>query len=454
MTSLLNSIKKSMHEFASDAPLCVALSGGVDSVVLLHGLVLQKRFSSIRALHINHQLSDNADSWQRHCESLCASLEVPLTSISVDVRSELGANQEGLESAARNCRYQAFEKDIGAGETFLLAHHADDQYETMLLRLMRGAGPGGLSGIPARRVLGLGRLYRPLLALPRQTLLDYAQVSQLSWVEDESNQDSRFDRNFCRNEVLPLLATRWPSYRSCWAKSSQLLGEADELMQALAELDIADAATKNSLVLNLDALQLLSQSRLRNAIRYWLLSLGLDDLGWGKLNAIVVAFDSAEHKTRTLVQANDFRLMTYAGKLYALPPAQELINQSLPWQLDTKECVLPGNGCLRLISSVSVPAMSIDRLRMKDVQIRYRQGGEELKLPGRPTKSLKKLLQEAAIEPWLREQLPLIYIAEQLAFVPGIGVAENYSVSPSDESAFTVEWVQQNFNWPSNEKSN
>jgi tRNA(Ile)-lysidine synthase len=146
--------------------------------------------------------------------------------------------------------------------------------------------------------------------------------------------------------------------------------------------------------------------------------------------------------------------MTYAGKLYALPPAQELINQSLPWQLDTKECVLPGNGCLRLISSVSVPAMSIDRLRMKDVQIRYRQGGEELKLPGRPTKSLKKLLQEAAIEPWLREQLPLIYIAEQLAFVPGIGVAENYSVSPSDESAFTVEWVQQNFNWPSNEKSN
>lgn len=454
MTSLLKSINQSMHEFASDAPLCVALSGGMDSVVLLHGLVLQKRFSSIRALHINHQLSDNADSWQRHCETLCASLDVPLTSISVDVLSELGQNLEGLESTARNCRYQAFEKNIAAGETFLLAHHADDQYETMLLRLMRGAGPSGLSGIPARRGLGLGRLYRPLLALPRQALLDYAKASQLSWVEDESNRDSRFDRNFCRNEVLPLLATRWPSYRSCWAKSSQLLGEADELMQALAELDIADAATKESSILNLGALQLLSRSRLRNAIRHWLLSLGLDDVGWRKLNAIVVAFDATEQKTRTLVQANDFRLIVYAGKLYALPPAQALIKQSLPWQLDTQECVLPGNGCLRLISSVSMPTMSIDRSRMKDAQIRYRQGGEELKMPGRPTKSLKKLLQEAGIEPWLREQLPLIYIAEQLAFVPGIGVAENYSASPSDESAFTVEWVQQNFNCPSNEKSN
>lgn len=443
-----------MHEFASDAPLCVALSGGMDSVVLLHSLVLQERFSSIRALHINHQLSDNADSWQRHCETLCASLEVPLTCISVDVLSALGTNLEGLESRARNCRYEAFEKDIAVGETFLLAHHADDQYETMLLRLMRGAGPSGLSGIPARRGLGLGSLYRPLLALPRQALHDYAQASQLSWVEDESNQDSRFDRNFCRNEVLPLLATRWPGYRSCWAKSSQLLGEADELMQALAEFDIADAATEDSSVLNLGTLQLLSQSRLRNAIRYWLHSLGLDDVGWSKLNAIVVAFDSIKQKTRTLVQANDFRLIVYAGKLYALPPVQELIKQSLPWQLDKQECVLPGNGCLRLISSVSMAAMSIDRSRMENVQIRYRQGGEEMKMPGRPTKSLKRLLQEAGIEPWLREQLPLIYIAEQLAFVPRVGVAESYFASPSDERAFTVEWVPQNFNWPLSEKSN
>ncbi|MFT4888759.1 MAG: tRNA(Ile)-lysidine synthase [Pseudohongiellaceae bacterium] len=454
MVSLLQSFNESMLELSSDAPLCVALSGGMDSVVLLHCLVLQKRFLSIRALHINHQLSENADCWQRHCESLCAHLEVPLTSITVDVRSGLEGNQDGLENAARNCRYQAFQENIAAGEILLLAHHADDQYETMLLRLMRGAGVKGLSAIPPRRALGLGYLLRPLLAIPRQQLLDYAQTSQLSWIEDESNQDSRFDRNFCRNEVLPLLARRWPNYRSSWAKSSQLLSEADELMRALAELDMAAAATEEGSVLNLGALQLLAPVRLRNTIRYWLLGLGLDDIGWGKLNAVVDAFASTQKNTKTLLEANDFRLVVHAGNLYALPPKQALIEQVLHWQLDKEECVLPGNGCLRLVSLVNEPAMSIDRARMAEVQIRYRQGGEELKLPGRPTKSLKKLLQEAGIQPWLRMRIPLVFVADQLAFVPEIGVSENYAADTVVRQGVTVKWLRPNFNWPLNEKSN
>lgn len=454
MTLLLNSIKESMHEFACDAPLCVALSGGMDSVVLLHGLILQRRFSSIRALHVNHQLSDNADSWQRHCESLCADLEVPLTSVSVDVSSSLGVNREGLEAQARNCRYEAFEKNIGAGETLLLAHHADDQYETMLLRLMRGAGVRGLSAIPIRRSLAQGDLYRPLLTLPRDQLLDYAQSSQLSWVEDESNQDSQFDRNFCRNEVLPLLATRWPNYRSSLAKSNQLLGEADELMQALAEVDLAAAETNDDSVLNVEALQLLTPARLRNTIRYWLLGLNIDDIGWRKLNAVVDAFATTQKNTRTLLEASDFRLIVHAANLHLLPPEQALIEQSLSWSLDQEEYVLPGNGCLRLTSSANNPVMSIDMAQMIEVQIRYRQGGEELKLPGRPTKSLKKLLQEAGIAPWLRERIPLVFVDGQLAFVPGIGVAEKYSTETTGEQGVTVQWLKPNFNWPVNEKCN
>lgn len=454
MTSLPNSINESLHDFVADAPLCVALSGGMDSVVLLHCLLSLKKFSSIRALHINHQLSDNANSWQRHCESLCAHLEVPLTSIVVDVRSELGANQEGLENAARNCRYQAFEENIGSGETLLLGHHADDQYETMLLRLMRGAGVRGLSAIPISRALGQGVLVRPLLAIARQQLLDYAQNSQLSWIEDESNQNSQYDRNFCRNEVLPLLATRWPSYRSSWAKSSQLLGEADELMQALAEIDIAAAATEEVAVLNLGTLHLLSPARLRNTIRYWLLGLGQGDIGWRKLNAIVDAFAATQKNTRVLLETTDLRLIVHAGYLHALPPKQVLMEQCLSWSLDQEECVLPGNGSLRLTPSGNKPTMSIDRARMEHVQIRYRQGGEELKLLGRPTKSLKKLLQEANIKPWLRECIPLVFVADQLAFVPGIGVAENYASGTTGEPQVTVKWQRPNFNWPVSEKSN
>ncbi|MFT4814203.1 MAG: tRNA(Ile)-lysidine synthase, partial [Paracoccaceae bacterium] len=151
---------------------------------------------------------------------------------------------------------------------------------------------------------------------------------------------------------------------------------------------------------------------------------------------------------------NDFRLVVHAGNLYALPPKQALIEQVLQWQLDKEECVLPGNGCLRLVSLVNKPAMSIDRAKIAEVQIRYRQGGEELKLPGRPNKSLKKLLQEADIQPWLRMRIPLVFVADQLVFVPEIGVAENYSADTVVKQGVTVKWLRPNFNWPLNEKSN
>lgn len=454
MTSLLNSIKESMHEYSCDTPLCVGLSGGLDSVVLLHALVLLKKYSSIRAIHINHQLSANANSWQLHCESFCANLDVPLTSITVDVTSGLGANREGLENEARNCRYQAFEDNMAAGEILLLAHHADDQYETMLLRLMRGAGVKGLSAIPATRPLGQSVLVRPLLGLPRHQLLEYAQSSSLRWIEDESNQDSHFDRNFCRNEVLPLLATRWPNYRASWAKSNQLLGEADELIRALAEIDISAAQTKEESVLKAGSLQVLSPARLRNAIRYWLLRLGLGDIGWHKLNAAIEAFAGTQRTTKTLVETSDFRLIVHAGELHALHPERELMAEGLIWQFENKECVLPDNGCLRLTCAVNEPAMYLDLARISEVQVRYRQGGEELKLRGRPTKPLKKLLQEANIAPWLRAQLPLIFVDEQLVFVPGIGVAENYSAVSAGVQGVSVEWLRPNFNCSLNEKCN
>lgn len=443
-----------MAEFASDAPLCVALSGGMDSVVLLHCLVQQSRFSSLRAIHVNHQLSDNADLWQRQCETDCAGLGIPLHCIQIDVRADLGDKGEGVENIARNLRYQAFENSIAADETLLLAHHADDQYETLLLRLMRGAGVHGLAAIPARRALGQGNLFRPLLAVHRSELLEYAKTARLNWVEDESNEDVQFDRNFCRHRVLPLLATRWPRYRSSLAKSMQLLSEADELVRALAEIDLADVATSHDSILNLAALQLLPQVRVRNTIRYWLLSLGLGDVGWSKLNTVVDTLDRSRQNTRTLIETSEFRLIAHGGKLYALSPKRALPEQKIRWALADKECVLPDNGCLRLSTSVNVPAMAIDRARIDEVQIRYRKGGEELKLPGRPRKSLKKLLQESELEPWLRERLPLMFVADQLVFVPEIGVAEGYAADAVKGERITVQWLRPNFNFSVSEKSN
>ncbi|MFK7863945.1 MAG: tRNA lysidine(34) synthetase TilS [Pseudohongiellaceae bacterium] len=457
----MNSSPVTLNQVLAGIPskqkLCVALSGGMDSAVLLHSVVSARRFATVRAFHVNHQLSSNADTWQSYCESLCAKLGVSFESATVNVSNELGAGGEGLEDAARRLRYQAFEENLREGELLLLAHHADDQYETLLLRLMRGSGVRGLASIPQRRVLGRGELFRPLLTLPRQDLADYARKAGLSWLEDESNQDTRFDRNYCRHDLLPVFEKRWPNYRNALQKSMLLLAEADTLADELAQLDFNESKTDVEEELELSVLQALSTHRLRNLLRFWLMTFGIRNAGWNTLTTLSDGLQSAKSnkgEARVLLETKTYSLAVFASRLHLLPTLKPALDDGRLWNFNEGSCDLPGNGSLQLCAAGTDQNFAIDREKLDQLEVRYRRGGEKLKLPGRPTKSLKKLFQESSIAPWLRNRVPLLFSGDDLVFVPMIGVADAFAASPSTAIAQDIIWSPPNFNWPNIDKSN
>jgi len=373
-----------------------------------------------------------AGDWQQHCEQQCASLKIDLACHAVELSGDAS------EDEARQARYGVFESQIRGDETLLIAHHLDDQLETLLLRLMRGAGPAGLAGMPERRTLGQGQLLRPWLSLGRAELQRYASEHELTWVEDASNAGTAFDRNFCRQEILPRLEQRWPGYRDSWSKSQTLLAESAELLSDLARIDLASLGAVSTGGLDLRELALLSPARQRNALRLWLTELGLDAPGWQQMRQLLDEFITAREDSVGVLDMGQFYLQRFQQRLYALRH-MPLIDAVLSWDArQHKELSLPGNGAL----AVSTAAESGLHLELApDLEVRYRQGGETIQLPGRPAKPLKKLFQEQGIPPWHRERMPLIFRQEQLVCVPGLGVAADCLASAGEEGLL-INWQQ------------
>ena len=250
--------------------LCVGLSGGCDSTVLLHLLAALRPRYALCAVHVHHGLSPNADAWAEHCTALCAELAIPLQVSRVAV----APHGEGLEAAARNARYQAFATalDAFAADALLLGQHRGDQAETLLFNLLRGSGVTGLGAIPAERMFHARPLWRPLLTTPRAEIEAWARAHRLRWIEDESNADTAFSRNHLRHELLPLLASRFPAAEAALARSAAHCAEAGELLDQLAELDWAAVADGDSA--RWPALRQLPLARLKNLLRYRLRQLG------------------------------------------------------------------------------------------------------------------------------------------------------------------------------------
>jgi tRNA(Ile)-lysidine synthase len=262
----------SVRDLPAHSGVYVALSGGLDSVVLLHTLAQRFRNSdSLVAVHINHQLQPNASETESFCRHLCESLKVPFQLIPVDVPvapSGNGAGSGGLEEAAREARYQAFESCLGENDLLLMAHHADDQVETVLFRLVRGTGVAGLSGMPASRALGRGALYRPFLNFSRQQLEAWANERAIEWIEDPSNQDQRFDRNYLRRTIIPALKERWPSLNHRLASTARACHEGDELAESLGKVHFSQCGTAEG-GLDLSLLAELALAEQKNLIRWW-----------------------------------------------------------------------------------------------------------------------------------------------------------------------------------------
>lgn len=411
----------------------VALSGGLDSTVLLHALASLRDAGSLNAdlaaVHINHQLSDMAMEWQAFCVDTCHQWQVPLTTLEVSVSAN-----GSLEAAARAARFSAFRDLVQSGDSLLLAHHLDDQIETSLYRLLRGAGPHGLSGIPRVRGLGEATLWRPLLDVSSAELHTYAVAKRLKWREDESNQDDRHDRNFLRQHVFPVLEARWPDYRASWQKSLNLMVESNGLQRDLADQDLISLISPRG-GLFLIRLEQLNPARQRNAIRRWAKRLGLPTLGWRVTHQLVDEFLTASG-TGSSFDLNDCLIFRHDGELFAV--RKGFANAPDPTSFGATDRSVemgPGNGRL-FISPLSGDVIS---KRLQYFTVRYRTGGEALKLPGRPTKSLKDLLHEAGVPPWQRQLLPLIYAEKELIYVPGIGVAESHQAEPGDLGLY-IQW--------------
>lgn len=386
----------------------IAFSGGLDSTVLLHLLANAKDLPPLGAIHIHHGLQAAADAWPAHCQSVCDALGVPLCIMRVHVQP--GAS---LERAARDARYQAFAEVIGAGEVLLTGQHRDDQAETLLFRLLRGAGVRGLAAMSAYRPLAAGHLVRPLLDVSRVELEAYAHEHRLQWIEDPSNADSRFSRNYLRHRVLPTLTERWPQAVSSLARTAEHLSEAQALLDELAGMDLQGADQPSpfpwlplpSLVLA--PLRELSDARQRNALRHWLTLLTRlpDSDHWASWHSL----RDAKGDAQPLCRLADGELHRCAERIWWVPAAwSEFSDATVSWPTLQNPLELPGNGRLEFVGEA--PKGSFE--------VRYRQGGEIIEVPGRGRRDLKRLLNECGVPGFVRGRLPLLYRDEQLLAVP------------------------------------
>jgi len=314
------------------------------------------------------------------------------------------------ENTAREARYQVFEQLLGEGDILLLAHHQDDQAETVLYRLLRNSGPRGLAGIPVSRAVGRGSLLRPLLQLPRRELESYAQEHQLSWIEDPSNTDVIHDRNYLRHQVTPALAHRWPDFAARIAASASLCQQADELNNDLAEIDLNTLTEKKERLgwsIDLSGFAALSTLRQANVLRYWASLHCQLPPGYHSVMAVLENVLPAGQDRAPLVSWPGGEWRRFNGRLFLLPGG---------WNKQAPEaCEWKPESPLQLTdaSTLSVTPTSGPGLKLlpgEQLLVKFRRGGERCRPVGRVgSNSLKKLLQEYQLEPWLRDRIPLIY---------------------------------------------
>ncbi|UIL51789.1 MULTISPECIES: tRNA lysidine(34) synthetase TilS [Pantoea] len=411
-----------------DAALVVAFSGGLDSTVLLHQAWRWQQHSPqsrLRALHVHHGLSPNADRWAAHCLALCQQWQLPCEVLRVRIDSR----DSGIEAAARTARYQALSAALQPGETLLTAQHLDDQCETFLLALKRGSGPAGLAAMPPSRMLGAHRLLRPLLNHSRQSLEHYARTHQLVWVEDESNQDLRYDRNFLRQRLLPELSQRWPHFAEATARSAALCAEQEQLLDELLAEQLA-ALTQPDGSLHFPPLLTMSEARANALLRRWIAGQGGSMPSRDALNRIRHEVMASREDAQPRLQSGQAELRRYRQQLYWLPRLSSLRDIQLAWPDISQPLALPDNLGLLQASQAQRPL----RLPQPDEQISVRFHAQgQVHLAGRSGgREMKKLWQALHIPPWQRERIPLIFYNQTLICAPDLFITREGAAIDSD----------------------
>lgn len=406
---------QTLHTLSIPPRLWIAYSGGLDSHVLLHSLVQLQKDSpdlQIRAIHVNHSLNSKADQWSLHCQRVCDVLNVPY--IIKKINPEVYTNKANVEAIARAHRYEIFSALLQAGETLLTAHHQNDQAETVLLRLLRGAGSKGLSAIPLQRALGQGRLVRPLLHISRTDLEAYAKHENLDWIEDDSNAWLQLDRNYLRHEILPLLEARWPGAVRAFSRTADHCAETNLLLDELLAENLTEVCRTASSI-SVSKLKELNNIRQKAILRFWLSRLGHSLPSSKKFQQLIHNCLYAKTDAVPVVCWGGVEVRRFDDHLYAIPPLPEHdATQIIQW--DTKKPLVLPAGMGILTAEEHLRQMSIpDGV---NVTVRFRQGGERFRPQGRVgSHPLKKLFQEWRVPPWLRDRIPLIYFDDALVAV-------------------------------------
>lgn len=420
-------VTRTIQQFVKDSPSVkrwwVAFSGGLDSSVLLRALVEAAPEQPIMAVHVNHGLSDYAGDWQAHCQAVCDELSVALVCQSVVVNN----TGRGLEDAARHARYSVFEQLLVEGDVLLAGHHLDDQAETLLLRLMRGSGVRGLAAMADCRPVGAGVMHRPLLGVARDTLERQAGDWSMRWVEDDSNASSEFDRNYLRNAVLPAIRERWPDFAEQWQRSASWCRQADELVEEVAAEDLSRLDEQPETVgvsIDLEGLRRLSAYRQGNVIRGWIEREGLEAPEFAHIEQLQAQVIAGRDDSQAQVQWGRVRLRRFRRRLYLLPVSLERSTPpSEPVHWRGNEVLAWGDWRLRLVEV----ADGGFRLPPGGFEVAARRGGERCQPAHRQhSQTLKKLLLEAAVPPWLRDQLPLLSCDGEIAAVGDLWVCRGW----------------------------
>lgn len=415
MAPLQSLIDHALAKTPPGRPVWIALSGGLDSCLLLTLAVRAARSHprTIYALHVNHGLQAAASDFECHCCAFCSRLGVPLFVERVRVEPA----GKGIEAAAREARYAAFARRVRAGETLWLAQHGDDQAETLLLAALRGSGVRGLAGMPFERDWQGRRLVRPLLGLTRADFEREAERLTLRWVEDPSNRNTDLDRNFLRGRVMPLLASRWPDAPRSLARSARLAGETDALLDELAALDLAATGGEPRRI-SLSALLSLSEARQRLLVRYACQRLGLPTPPLARLVALLSQLDG-RNDAQAHIEWPGGEARGWRGALYLqAPPAEPPADWQDEWDGQPGLMTPLGRIACRLACEGEAQPM---------LRITLRHGGEWLRVAGRGRRDVKRLLQEADVPPWQRSRQLLVWHDDTLIAVLGVALAEGWS---------------------------
>lgn len=396
--------------------LLVGYSGGLDSTVLLHLLAGQPTLvNKLLAVHVNHGLSANANNWQDHCQQFCKDLAIPLVVKQVNLPS-----QANLEEEARKARYEIFSSLLANTDGLILAHHLDDQAETLLLQLFRGTGIDGLAAMAAKKGFAGANLLRPFLQLSRQNLEEYAKTNLLSWVEDESNLNISFSRNYIRHRVLPLICERWPAVVDNLVRTTHHCQQAQSNLEALAKID-CPTLNEVSSTLPLAFLSTLNSERISNVLRFWFKSNQVKQPDTLSFNRLLKEVIQARSDARPEVVWKGFSVRRYQQTLYLSQVEKEQFFATTNWPQFPEPLKIEDLGEIIVKEAeqgflLPTPAK---------IEVRFRQGGELFKWHGQ-LKQLKKLLQEWQVPPWQRGSIPLVFVNGQLAVIVGYAVSDLY----------------------------